>query len=768
MIWFIYSFDIFSDEVVWICFVCAKSFPDQALLMEHQTVCEEDTFINLENVGDDNKLVSNMAEDTKQVSCDAENITQMSHKDDSIKEPSSLVAESKQMSHRTASSEQMSNVADNIKHDSIVNTGYNVLKSILSTDSSNNSQNMPVPTLLRKVGSSIKSLPLGLPTLRGLLQQKQQKRRKFKDIYIPPPRDVYFESLGLMHTPQAEALSVSPRKSVKEEDCKIIDLTVDSPPQCPAMPVTPRTKSLMTQLSQDESMRKRQLSFSKSLPDNALNTEIKTESQESQSSDSEEDESRKVKKVLSKSAILGIPLTSPLGQRLKGHWNSEQKIPVISEVERYCRTNFDPAQTDEVPKPKNAIVEKLRIRPPPPVTFRFSKKYMNKWFHLYKFNKADKHEFQKRLRTGLDRESRLRLKRMKPCKIVLHRISEKDINYWRNPRPKFVQSKPFKERQYPVYYTVGSSQGPRPSLFSNRRYTPPMLRHPVTPRPQFVQHIGDGRPTPQLLVRTIPIDGEKMHVQIMPVQGSNTSFFPTTSLVSHSQKRKQVFTGLKEDDMVICLSSDEEDDKDLSSKIKSKCSMCIFKKSCPVHDRAKMEQTSSSNSINNSEGASHSSQCTAGLMDSASFSKSQTCSMCIYLKECPVHSGKIKKIGKQTEGISKTVANALKEKIGKSGPYDAINRPATKKLGTNIEPVNVIGNSFHPTNSDSYIKNSQHSNLSKEYCHLQISNGKILSANDASHSSQCTSSTTDKNSAETVAEDDIDYEVICIDSDEES
>ena len=576
---------------------------------------------------------------------------------------------------------------------------------------------LPVPTLLRKVGSNLKSLPLGLPSRKTCY-------RKPLDIYIPPPRDVYFENLGLLQTPKVVAWSKSPRKSVTEEDCQIIDLTLDNP-QLSVLPMTPRTKSLMSQLSRDEgSARKRQLSFSQTLTHSAVQR-IKTESIESESSDDTEEDSKKVQKAPPRSAILGLPLTSPLGQRLKQHWNSEHKhYNVLSEYELFCNTNKDYMEEQDQPKSKNLIVEKLRHRQPPPVTFKFSKKYINKWFHSYKFNKADRHEFQKRIRTGLTRESRLLRKKLKPCKVVLTRISAKDIKYWTTPRPRLTQPKLPKVNQYQVYFSHANVSGQRPSLFSNRRYIPPVLSKP-TFRPNILQmpYMRQSGPTPQLLVRSVP--GNCMQLQVVPVHNHisacgnarpqlHSQLFTPSYPLAHTQKRKQVFAGLKQSDLVICVSSDEEDDDEKQKKLS--CAMCrVSKDKCSVHGNNKVVNSRS----------------------------------------------------KYTDGYPITPTT----KFGKEGEISTVDSKTQQSTFAKLEVRNVHGGSFHLSTTGV----TDYKGQASDYSHVRIANGKAcvmdlppISSHSAVMDTPTISSDTSKEENTLDTEDNVDYEVICIDSDEES
>ncbi|KAH3892503.1 uncharacterized protein LOC127857591 [Dreissena polymorpha] len=530
--------DKLDDEVVWICFICAKSFPDQSELMIHQEACEEETDLNLD------APLPNLT-----AACSAKGST---------------------------SSAEVSN---NRPRDS-----PNLMKQ---------SSSQPVPTLLRKVGSSLKSLPLGLPQKAQLVRRP----RRIVDVYVPPMRDVYFECLGLLQTPKLEEINKSPRKGVTEEDCSIIDLTAEDDSDKLAVPTTPRTRSLMSQLSWDGSARKRQLSFSQSVATPPRDKKRKRNDSDDQSSDENDsdDDKQTVRKAPSKSAILGIPLTSPLGQRLKKHWTFDCKVLVVNNPEEYCKTNAFDLHLQEWHE-KNYMVEKLRNRPPPTCTFKFTKKYLNKWFHSYKFNKADKREFNKILATGLELLSRLRLKNMTPCKVVLARLTKKEIKFWVNPRiRRSVSENLTKPKPIPritsvaqlVRYGMNRNLVPMGQSFHPANSVS-MFRHQMYPR---------GMPTPQLLVRSVPMNGQPMRLQVLQLQNSHSpgQFFPLHNIPvpqpvvqTHAQKRKQVFSNVRQDDMVICLSSDEEDGE-VATKPEPACVTCTTSRMlCDIHRKRKI------------------------------------------------------------------------------------------------------------------------------------------------------------------------------------
>lgn len=599
----------------------------------------------------------------------------------------------------------------------------------------------PVPALLRKVGSSLKSLPLGLPDMSTVNRKRQ---RKFEDIYIPPSRDVYFESLGLFPTPRVEAISKSPRKSVTDEDCQIIDLTMDDPQ---AVPMTPRTRSMLSQLSRDDSSgRRRQLSFSQNAPPAQEKEQVEYKELSEEADSSEEEDTVQKHKIPSKSAILGIPLTSPLGQRLKKHWNYENKVPVIENIEMFCKTDAPSRLHIEKNKTKNPMVEKLRNRPPPQCTFRFTKKYINKWCHSYKFNKADKKEFEKRLKFRLDRDSRIKLKTMKKCRVLLARLSQKDIRYWTTPRPKLVQKRFLPETsmlpQYNRQYRVNQIQNVMASSTASRPIQAPLYNQLILPQ-RF------GAPTPQLLVRPVPMGVQGMRLQVLPIQQvQNQNIFlsspnnlmhnTTPQEMTRSQKRKQVFNNVREDDnMVICLSSDEEEEiviKPQSKQQLQRCAMCaIYKNNCKIHGKRRIGP--------------------ASFMRQQSNNAEETTS---------------RKVDNVTSRPVSIIAGST---VNMVQPAQCANTASARIFGSSIRPS---------------VHNTQFSAQSKaNYTHMKISDGKASVVHSVSNASGSVpvhqdaslvvqgenatgAAENDKNESQSAENDYMDYEVICIDSDEDN
>ena len=596
-----------SDDVVWICFVCAKEFPDQTELMTHQDNCEdspEDQYVPME---------------TKDMDIPDENIIDLqggvgsqSHffvtpvglaKDTPYSEMT-MPSKSPVVLEQTRGSSNLT--------DSQSATIFPVLSGKLQAPvqvaditgapvTSASTSGKPVPTLLTKVGSQFKSLPLGLPLSR------KRKRKRWPEPYVPPPPDVYFNTLGLGPTPKMKEIEETPKKP--DKDCDIIDLTMEE-----SKPVTPRTpRSLMSQWSRDEaSGRRRQLSFTQTPQPEKKAKKDEESSSDSDSSESSREERAPKRNVPCKSTIYAIPLTSPLGQRLKKHWQNENSVHVVSDIEQFCRTRFN--SSGSLSTKARDVMDKLRHRPPPQITFRFTKKYLNKYHHSYKFNSADRREFLKKLITGLERESRRLLKRMEPCKVVLSRISKKDIKYWTTRSEKvrnssymnqmnqmhlkqrvvLEQQKAYRAR----YPTTGMLNNPRFIQLNNVQFRP--LSPGLQFRPQssslpqqtfptqlrFLGSHGQG-PTPQLLV---PHGAGVGGMLLVPATTPSVSQAQAVRReLTGSQKRKQDLSNVRVDDeiSITILSSDEEDDA-CDKSLNCQCKDCQSKRKSAIRQKPRI------------------------------------------------------------------------------------------------------------------------------------------------------------------------------------
>lgn len=232
------------------------------------------------------------------------------------------------------------------------------------------------------------------------------------DCFVRPMKEVFIKAVNILPVQKAERIRARKRTNSMEIDCEKLDL---EDPRSPISPTTPRTpKSLISQLSRDDNMvvSKKRLSYSEPV-DNSDKESVASGCSE----DTEEKPSQKGKSLLS------IDVTSLLGQRIQKHVKTETSVEVVLDSENFCKT----------PK-KNDFLEKLRNRTVTfPVTFKPKKKFQTKYFHKYKFTRKQKKDFTQCLNTGLNRDSRA-LKRSVPnCKVVLARLTKRELKKWLSP-----------------------------------------------------------------------------------------------------------------------------------------------------------------------------------------------------------------------------------------------------------------------------------------------------------------------------------------------
>ncbi|KAL3852219.1 hypothetical protein ACJMK2_015891 [Sinanodonta woodiana] len=497
-----------EDSPVWVCFVCAKEFADQDRLMEHQDLCEQE---------EEKKNMTTLPSPQPNYHKSAPSIPPIPKSSDSFS---------------------------------------------------------PRPVTLHKV------------------IRRQPKRKILPDLYIPPPPDEYFQCLGLRPTPSLEEKIKDAEKKENDRDQEVIRVNVFETPGSPPLSqiisttTSPRTpRSLMSQLSRDEgSAKKRHLSFSQS--GTCLNEEDEDESQ-SDSDNSDERSEGSVEDTLTrrhyvKNSLLGIDICSPLGQRLKSNWDTENHFMMDNaSIDQYCK---DPDAEE-----KNIVMDKLRVRPTDyQVTFKFTKKYFQRYCHQYKFTHAERREFLNVLKTGLSKNSRRTLSCMKPCQVKLRRLSGKEIKAWTTPKPKPVYRSLLTNHLAqnvhlaPGSYVQNMFLGPR-SLAGlgpgGYRYSAPNPGFIGSQEGLVMNKVGYG-PTPQLLVRTVSHSegGQQgMRLEVLPILKNeqmhhlvsqnrvvvSSSDSGTKKDLSGSQKRKQSFAGVRDDDdeiSIISLSSDEEDE----------------------------------------------------------------------------------------------------------------------------------------------------------------------------------------------------------------
>ncbi|XP_046372654.2 uncharacterized protein LOC124146418 [Haliotis rufescens] len=389
----------------------------------------------------------------------------------------------------------------------------------------------------------------------------------------------FLKSFGLLSSKQAKNV-VSRSKSDMDIDCEIVAVEgLDSRPL--TSPRTPR--SLMSQLSRDgEGTSRKRLSFS--VPDDA--------------SDGEATEATSPSKNI-QGALLNVPFSSLLGKRVKKHIKPDSSVCTIKDVEEHCSTVV-----------RNGFLDKLRYRSNDyPVTYKKKRKHCFKHIHEYKFNKEQKGEFLRKVRTGLNKRSRQLKRQMATCRVVLKRVSKEEIQFWKEKKSSLgaewidddisiveVQPPPIADRSKLYYCTnTGVTREVRPMPMQAQRRHQNILQlrtqqnarvsgavpsqYCIQPRPQFlvrkVEKQFNGHQSSKLVY--VPINeqpaGPKKRVdshgkiphsgQMVKTWGEHTMVADRRLLgPASSSRRKQHFLNLRKelaDDISIHSQSSDED-----------------------------------------------------------------------------------------------------------------------------------------------------------------------------------------------------------------
>ena len=271
------------------------------------------------------------------------------------------------------------------------------------------------------------------PELLAISTPPRQKRMELPPqispkIYIAqkkrPSKELFISGLGLLRKDRAEVVKRQ-CSMAKDIDCFI----VDDVPSTPRTPTTPRTpKSLMSQLSREPmspSGRDADRLDSRDSDEDSISGCSK--------SDIVDDDNDDV--VLPKGAsLLKIDLASPLGQLVVKHL---QSVPTeFKSSHDRCTENMGYSKYCRTPV-KSSALEKLRVRKADadafPVTYRFRKNEHIRHTHEFKFSKKHKKEFMLRMKTGLNRRSRVFLKYLRPCSVQLDRLSKNVMKCWIKP-----------------------------------------------------------------------------------------------------------------------------------------------------------------------------------------------------------------------------------------------------------------------------------------------------------------------------------------------
>ncbi|KAK6177094.1 hypothetical protein SNE40_015268 [Patella caerulea] len=235
----------------------------------------------------------------------------------------------------------------------------------------------------------------------------------FEERVVTQPKDEYLEGLDLV--PVLKAKKIRERRRITEVE---LDVETFIEPETPKSPATPRTpKSLISQLSRDggeSSACKRRLSYL--FPrDNS-----DAESVISNNSSDEHDEHHKPSKTLS---LLFIDIASPLGQKVQHYMTADEvSSKVLSDPESFCKTPVKDTTFSEKLRARNNNVQ---------ITYKLTRKRLKQFNHIYHFNKSQRLDRYDRLRTGLNRGSRIVKKSLPKCRLKIQRLTPKDFKKWK-------------------------------------------------------------------------------------------------------------------------------------------------------------------------------------------------------------------------------------------------------------------------------------------------------------------------------------------------
>ncbi|XP_012938256.1 uncharacterized protein LOC101849211 isoform X2 [Aplysia californica] len=320
----------------------------------------------------------------------------------------------------------------------------------------------------------------------------RKKRRKSKPSRVSHPSDdfskrSFISALGLVEKRVLEVTEASKKETEVDLDCEIIlvegplSSTTCTPSSAPPQRLglsSPRSKSLMSQLSRDsEPSSRRRISFC-FVEDEWADKEAMEEGRDPLAT-----------------SLLTLDFSSPLGQRVKKYVKGESCLNIIKDPDQYCRT-----------EEMDNGYSKLRFRGSDfRVTYR-KKRRASSFVHKYKFNKRDVREFKKLLKTGLSARTRRLLRCIPHCRVKLKKMSETEIRNWRE-RTITISDKIYYDddvciTQIDLPESLVEKGSTRENLASNSAF-PHLQRHLTTPSNQ-VQRPSTATQRPAASHRHVP------------------------------------------------------------------------------------------------------------------------------------------------------------------------------------------------------------------------------------------------------------------------
>lgn len=220
--------------------------------------------------------------------------------------------------------------------------------------------------------------------------------------------ETFFSGLGLISNASAQSVRGESKNNDVDLDNQII--AVEGPVLEMHSPRTTRSLIQQTRKSMEEA--RRRLSF------NAEN------------GDYDEFEAAAARNHPAGS-LLNIPISSPLGIKLKKHIKKDPAVipGSIDDFDIYCMTS---STVDD-------FTAKLRQRANDyPVIKGKRKGFASGYCHTFKFNGAERREFIRTLLTGLNQASRMLKRQCQKCVVKLIKIRPEEIRYWTMRRRTIV------------------------------------------------------------------------------------------------------------------------------------------------------------------------------------------------------------------------------------------------------------------------------------------------------------------------------------------
>ncbi|XP_052780768.1 uncharacterized protein LOC128217580 [Mya arenaria] len=237
------------------------------------------------------------------------------------------------------------------------------------------------------------------------------------------PKEKFLPAINLIC--KTDAAAYMKRRPSAEIDCDIELDGVETKPLSPVHLNSPTT--LMSQLSKDESgSARKRLSYSFSVDKD--NTNIVDLGSSEDSDDDEQNSDKEVETQQSKPPqlnLLNIPLTSPLGQRVKNHVHVTSTLSIVSDSDSFCRTPVKNAFQEKLRKKALAYLMVYKPR---------QKANLHKQNHTYKFTKLQRKEFFTKVNYGISLKSYQLLKKMKNVRVKLPKLSRKAFLRWMSRR----------------------------------------------------------------------------------------------------------------------------------------------------------------------------------------------------------------------------------------------------------------------------------------------------------------------------------------------